>query len=146
MFLLIRWKINHLNVTVYMNPLTLLVLYLVNADRICLQPRPILSSGLDGLLGKRLPLSSLSMFSLSGWRFPWFFVNTTNAWWYINKFLVTVAIGGQKMILNSKGTTMGTQTLVGSVCAMRIHMLLISLPFFHCKSVFLFLFIQAILG
>jgi hypothetical protein len=47
---------------VYMYQITLLVLYLAKADRICLQPLLILSSGLDGLLGKRLPLSSLSIF------------------------------------------------------------------------------------
>ncbi len=37
----------------------------------------------------------------------------------------TVATGAQKMILNSKVTIMGTQTLVVLVCAMRIHMQLI---------------------
>jgi hypothetical protein len=57
-------KNKYLNITVCMNPLTLLVLYLVNAHRICLQPLLILFSGLDGLLDKRLPSSSLSMLSL----------------------------------------------------------------------------------
>jgi hypothetical protein len=78
--------INHLNLRLYMNQLMYVVLYLATADRICPQPLLILSSGLssgpNGRLGKKLPSSSLSMFSyswifsISEWKYHWLFFNS----------------------------------------------------------------------
>ena len=134
-------------------------LTLLCAFRMWLQPLLIISSGLNGLSGKKLLSNSPS----ASW-YPaplWICCSFSKiAWTLTSKFVTlgnTAATGAQKVTLNSKVTIMGIQTLVVLVCALKIDMLLkwllpsfkslnivIIMNLVAAISLCLFLFIQVI--
>lgn len=94
---------------------------LLCACRMWPQPLTIISRGLNGLLGKKLLLSSpsASCYLVSLWDALF---NSLNAFQLINSRSVSVATGARKMTLNSKVTIMGIRTLVVLVGAFNIHL------------------------